>query len=124
MDKKAGSIILLCVIIVSFIFTAVILVNTGISFYEFDNATIDTSNDKLPGASIVGAVVTSIALWIGFIFLGGGCASVGFICSLVNTKIAENTVIGRISKAFLYFYSAVLIFILFVVAFCAFSAIT
>ena len=109
MNKKIWSIILLCVTIASFIFTAVILYNT---FYELNNA-IDTS--EVSGVSaIIGAAVTSVVSLIGFVFLGGGVASVGFICSLVNIKIAENTVIKRISKAFLCFFSAVLILILFV----------
>ncbi len=108
MNKKIWSIILLCVITALFIFTAVILDNT---FYELNNA-IDTSNDEVSGLSaIIGAAVTSVALLIGFVFLGGGVVSVGFICSLVNIKIAENTVIKRISKAFLCFFSAVLILI-------------
>ena len=106
MNKKIWSIILLCVTIALFIFTAVILYNT---FYELDN-TIDTS--EVSGVSaIIGAAVTSVVSLIGFVFLGGGVASVGFICSLVNIKIAENTVIKRISKAFLCFFSAVLILI-------------
>lgn len=106
MNKKIWSIILLCVIIALFAFTTVILYNT---FYELDN-TIDTS--EVSGVSaIIGAAVTSVVSLIGFVFLGGGVASVGFTCSLVNVKIAENTVIKRISKAFLCFFSAVLILI-------------
>ena len=109
MNKKIWSIILLCVTIALFIFTAVILYNT---FYELNNA-IDTS--EVSGVSaIIGAAVASVAFLIGFVFLGGGVSSVGFICSLINTKIAENTVIKRISKVFLCFFSAVLILILFV----------
>ena len=109
MNKKIWSIILLCVIIALFAFTTVILYNT---FYELDN-TIDTS--EVSGVSaIIGAAVTSVVSLIGFVFLGGGVSSVGFICSLVNVKIAENTVIKRISKVFLCFFSAVLILILFV----------
>lgn len=109
MNKKIWSIILLCVTIALFIFTVVILYNT---FYELNNA-IDTS--EVSGVSaIIGVAVISLGLLIGFVFLGGGVSSVGFICSLINTKIAENTVIKRISKAFLCFFSAVLILILFV----------
>ncbi len=110
-NKKIWSIILLCVIIALFAFTTVILYH---SFYDLNYA-IDKSNGEVSGVfAIIGAAVTSLSLLIGFFFLGGGVASVGFICSLVNVKIAENTVIKRISKAFLCFFSAVLILILFV----------
>lgn len=40
--------------------------------------------------------------------LGSIISSVGFLCSLINTKIAQN-IISRISKVFLRFYSGVLI---------------
>lgn len=106
MNKKIWSIILLCVIIV----TAVVIVSAGISLYRLESAEIDTSNDKFPGASIAGAALLSITVLGVFIFIGG-MASVGFLCSLVNSKIAENMIISRISKAFLCFYSAVLILI-------------
>ena len=118
MNKRVWSIILLCLIIVLFIFTVVVFVNTGISLYQLENAEIDTSNDELPGASIIGVVFTSIALWIGFIFIAGMVSSIGFLCSLVNTKIAQNIIINRISKAFLYVYSVILILIFFISIFC------
>lgn len=109
MNKKIWSIILLCVTIALFMFTVVILYNT---FYELRS---DASNDEVSGVSaIIGVAVASLGFLIGFVFLGGGVSSVGFICSLVNVKIAENTVIKRISKVFLCFFSAVLILILFV----------
>ena len=108
MNKKIWSIILLCVTIALFMFTVVILYNT---FYELRS---DASNDEVSGVSaIIGVAVASLGFLIGFVFLGG-VSSVGFICSLINTKIAENTVIKRISKVFLCFFSAVLILILFV----------
>jgi len=118
MNKRVWSIILLCLIIVLFIFTVVLFVNMGISLHQFENAKIDTSSDKLPGASIIGVVFTSITLWIGFVFVGGMVSSVGFIFSLINTKIAQNMIINRISKAFLYTYSVVLILIFFISFFC------
>ena len=121
MNKKVWSIILLCLSIVLFISTIAMLVNTGISLYQLDNSKIDTPNDELPGASIVGIAFASIELWIGFIFVGGMVSSIGFLCSLINIKIAENMIINRISKAFLFFYSVVLIFIFSIAAFCIVS---
>ena len=121
MGKKIWSIILLCLIFVSLIFTAMVFVNTGISLYQEKNAEIDTSNDKLPGASIVGAAFASVGLWFGFVSLGGMISSIGFLCSVVNIKIAQNMTIKRISKAFSYFYLAVLalmfsVFVFFVIS--------
>ena len=111
MNKKVWSIILLCLILLSFIFTIVIFVNTGISLYQLKNTEIDTSNDILPGASVIGVAFAFIGLWGGFILISGITSSIGFVCSLVNTKITQNMIIHRISKAFLYFYSVVLILI-------------
>ncbi len=111
MNKKVLSTILLCLILLSFIFTIVIFVNTGISLYQLKNTEIDTSNDILPGASVIGVAFAFIGLWGGFILISGITSSIGFVCSLVNTKITQNMIIHRISKAFLYFYSVVLILI-------------
>lgn len=112
MNKRLWSIILLCLITALFIFTVIVFVNTGISLYRLENAEIDSSNDILPGASIIGVAFTSITLWIGFIVIVGMVSSIGILCSLANTRIAQNTIINRISKAFLYFYSVLLVLIL------------
>ena len=109
MNKRVWSMILLCLIFVSFVFAVVLFVNTGISLYQLENAEIDTSNDKLPGASIIGVAFASIGLWLGLIFVSGIISSIGFVCSLVNTKITQNIIINRISKVFLYFYAVLLI---------------
>ena len=111
MNKRVWSMILLCLILVAFISTIVVFVNTGISLYQVENTEIDTSNDMLPGASIIGVVVATIGLWIGFIFIGGIISSIGFLCSLINFKISEDMIIKRISKAFTYFYLVILTFI-------------
>lgn len=109
MNKRVWSMILLCLIFVSFVLAVVLFVNTGISLYQLENTEIDTSNDKLPGASIIGVAFGSIGLWFGLIFMGGIISSIGFLCSLVNTKITQNMIINRISKVFLYFYAVLLI---------------
>ena len=111
MNKKVLSTILLCLIFLSFIFTIVIFVNTGILLYQLENVEIDTTNDILPGASVIAAAFASIGLWIGFILTSEITSSIGFVCSLVNTKITQNMIIHRISKAFLCFYSVVLVLI-------------
>ena len=111
MNKRVWSIILLCLIFVLFIFTVTVFVNTGISLYQLKSTEIDTSNDKLPLSSILGTVFTSIGLSTGFVFIGGIISSLGFLCSLINTKIAQSMIINRISKVSLRFYSVVLILI-------------
>ena len=108
MNKRVWSMILLCLIFVAFISTIVVFVNTGISLYQVKNTEIDSSNDMLPGASIIGVVFATIGLWIGFIFIGGIISSIGFLCSLINFKISEDIIIKRISKAFSYFYLVIL----------------
>ena len=121
MNKRVWSMILLCLIFVAFISTIVVFVNTGISLYQVKNTEIDTSNDMLPGASIIGVVFATIGLWIGFIFIGGIISSIGFLCSLINFKISEDMIIKRISKAFSYFYLVILtlmftVFLFFVIS--------
>ena len=111
MNKRVWSMIFLCLIIAAFISTIVVFVNTGISLYQVKNTEIDTSNDMLPGTSIIGVVFATIGLWIGFIFIGGIISSIGFLCSLINFKIAEDMIIKRISKAFSCFYLVILTFI-------------
>ncbi len=112
MNKKVWSIILLCLTVISFLLTVVIFVNMGISIYELENSEIDSSNDMLPGASIIGMVFVAFAIWGGFVIFGGIIASIGFFSSLINTKISPNPIINRISKVFLYFYSVILILII------------
>ncbi|MBE6692774.1 MAG: hypothetical protein E7586_05595 [Ruminococcaceae bacterium] len=111
MNKKTLSKILLCLIILSFVFTIVIFVNTGITFHKLKAAEIDTSNEKLPGGSVLASAFVLIGLWIGSIFISGITSSIGFLCSLINIKIAENAIINRISKVSLFIHSAILFLI-------------
>ena len=122
MNKRVWSMILLCLIFVAFISTIVVSVDTGISLYQVKNTEIDTSNDMLPGASIIGVVFATIGLWIGFIFIGGIISSIGFLCSLINFKISEDMIIKRISKAFSYFYLVIFTFIFIAFLFLVISA--
>ena len=118
MNKKAWSVILLCLTAISFLLTVVIFVNTGISIFELENTRVDSSNDMLPGASIVGAAFAIIGIWGGFVLLGGFVASIGFLSSLINTKIASNPIIKRISVVTLYAYSVILILLIGILIYC------
>ncbi len=110
MNKKVCSIILLCLIFILFIFTIVISINSGVSLYRFKNVDIERLNDKLPPSAFtfVGIFAT-FGLWIGFVFIVGTASVVGFLCSLINIKIAQNIIIRRMSKVFVYLYSAIFI---------------
>ena len=108
MNKRVWSMILLCLIFAAFISTIGLFVNTGISLYQFKNTEIDTSNDLLPGASIIAVFFVTIGIWIGFVFIGSIISSIGFLCSLINFKISEDMIIKRISKAFSCFYLVIL----------------
>ena len=124
MNKRVCSIILLCLIIISFIFTVGVFVNTGISIYQLDNSEIDISNDKLPGASILGVAFVYVSLLLGLVIAGGIGSSIGFLCSLINVKISQNMIISRISKVFLCFYSIVLLLVFSIFIFLLFQFFT
>lgn len=111
MNKKVLSIILLCLTLLSFIFALAIFIDTGISLNRLENTEIDMSKDILPGVSIIGVIIASSIIWLELFLFGGITSSIGFACSLVNTKISQNIIIRRISKAFLCFYSVVLVLI-------------
>ena len=110
MNKKTLSVILLCITLLSFLLTVVICVNTGVSLYQMENMSIDTSDDKLPLSSLAVASLSVTAVCIGFVGFGGAVAGVGFFSSIINFKISSHTV-SRISLVFLCFFSAVLLFI-------------
>ncbi len=123
MSKKAVSIILLCIALISFILMLILFVNTGISIYELNNAEIDSSREQLPLVSPLAVAFASISMWIGFIVFGGAISSVGGVCSLINIKIAENKLINRISKVFLYIYASVLVLIFGIIIYFLFAII-
>ena len=111
MSKRIGSIVLLCLTVIMLLLTVVICVNMGLSFYQMDNHVIDTSCDMLPGASILAVAFTTISVWVGFLFFGGCAAAVGWISSLINTKIACSPAIRAVSVGFLCIFSAVLVIV-------------
>lgn len=89
MGKKAWSIILLCVICISFVCEVGLLIDSGISLNEI--ASQDTPGNEIALMAILPMV------YFGTVIIGGIIASVGFFCSLVNIKIAPNSVIKNIS---------------------------
>ncbi len=110
MNKKVRSIILTCLILLSFLLLIWISIDTGISIYRIKNTPIDSSNDTLPGASIIGFVISNLAIWVGWIFYSFFIASIGFLSSLINIKIAQNPLIVKMSNVFLYIFFVVIIF--------------
>ena len=108
MRKKVLSVILLCLIIVAFVSTVVLGCSTGISIYSIYHNEIDTSNDVLPGASILVLASVFFAIWIALLLLFF-VSSVGWLSSFANSKVASNRVIKTISLAFMYYYSVVLL---------------
>ena len=109
MRKKVFSIFLLCILFILLIPLIRLFVTLGVTLFQAENMEIDTTKENLPGASILVLLYTAFALLFGSIFVGGTTSSIGFFCSLINIKIAPNNVIRRISKAFLVFYSIVLL---------------
>ena len=90
MNKKVWAIILLCIICISFVCEVGLLAGSGISLNEIEN------KDESPGAGL-GLLAVIASLYFATIIVGGIIASVGFFCSLINIKIAPNTVIRNIS---------------------------
>ncbi len=123
MNKKVWSIILLCLILLSFVFTIISFVHTGISLYQLENTEVDTSSEIYPGTTAIGIALVFTGLFIAFISINGITSLIGFVCSLVNVKISQNTIIRKISKVSLWFYSALLILILSLVVFYIVSVI-
>lgn len=117
MNKPIWSIVLFCVIILSFVLSVLIGVNTAVAISQMENLDTDTSNGRLPGASILGVMFVYIALWSASLLLLGAIASVGWICSFVNTKIASDRIIKSISYVFLIFYSVVVLLIVAILAY-------
>ncbi|MBR3963963.1 MAG: hypothetical protein IKJ80_00970 [Clostridia bacterium] len=108
MNKKIWSIILLSLVIAAFVLTVVICVDIGVTAYNAKSNISDASSGEDAIASMLGLMLSSLlsgatALVIGFV------ASFGWICALINVKIAPVRTVKRISEGFLIFYSAVLL---------------
>lgn len=86
MGKKVWSIILLCIICISFVCEVGLVVGCHVSLNVFEKR----------GEDIAMMAILPI-MYFGTIIIGGFIASVGFFCSLVNIKIAPNTALKNIS---------------------------
>ncbi len=87
MNKKAWSIILLCVICFAFVCETGLIVGCHIKLNEIG---LRTGGD-------ISVLAVFTYLHLGTVIIGGLIASVGFFCSLVNIKIAPNTALKNIS---------------------------
>ena len=90
MNKKVWSIILLCVICISFVCEVGLFVGSDMLVNAIEN------KGEQPGAGLAALAVIA-SLYFATIIVGGIIASVGFFCSLINIKIAPNSVIKNIS---------------------------
>ena len=104
MNKKNWSIILLCLIILCFVLTVGAFVYTGFTLHSID------LNAESPGKVLAELFATAF-IWLGALIVSGGLCAVGFICSLINVKIAQNPVIRKTSKVFLGVHSFLTIFL-------------
>ena len=86
MGKKVWSIILLCIIFISFVCEVGLVVGSHVSLNAFEKR----------GEDIAMMAIIPI-MYFGTIIIDGFIASVGFFCSLVNIKTASNSVIKNIS---------------------------
>lgn len=90
MGKKVWSIILLCIICISFVCEVGLFVGFDMLVNEIE------SKGELPGNGL-GAIVLIVYLYFGTVIIGGFIASVGFFCSLMGIKTAQNSVVKNIS---------------------------
>ncbi len=104
MNKKNWSIILLCLIVLCFALTVGTFVHTGFTLHSID------VNVDSPG-EVLGGLFATAFIWLGALMVSGGLCAVGFICSLINVKIAQGSVIRKTSKVFLGGYSLLTIFL-------------
>lgn len=110
MPKKLFSIILLCMIFVSFLLTLMIFIDTAISLYSLENNRKEASKTQV--ASLIGYMIGDLLTWGALFFFGFMSVSAGFFASLANTQIVPSSIIGRISKVFLYINSAFAVFLI------------
>lgn len=117
MNKNAWSRVLLCITVIFFVLIMLISVETGISLYELQNIEASSKND------IIDSAFAAFLIWTGFIIYGGAFAFSGALCSLMSNKIATNPIIKRITRYFLFLYSAILLLIMGLVIYFVISTI-
>ena len=110
MDKRVWNAILLCLIIVCFVFSACLCVQIGASTYEMLVVGIEVPDDALPLAPFFVELVTltSIIVESGLVF---GISSVGLLLSLLCRTKSDANIVSKISFAFVFIFAAMMIFI-------------
>ena len=103
MSNKAGSIAVICILTIFLIISVAIFFSTQNSLDNMQN--VDSSNDQLPGASVLATIIGSLTVWLGFILGEFIVSIVGFLVSCFAIKIAPNGVLKGISIGFFVLYS-------------------
>ncbi len=120
MNKKVGSIILLCVLAALMIVALLIGCGTWNAIAEVRE--LDTSQQALPGGAILTVLAATFAVWIGFAVGEFLVLGAGFVISGINLKMAQDGVIKGISTAFFAFYSVAELLVVGMVV-CAIAAV-
>ena len=108
MNKKIWSVILLTLVLAAFVLTVAICVDMAITAHNAKSNIADTESGEKAIASLLGLMLSS--LFAGTAVVVVGCvASLGWICALINVKIAPVRAIKLISEGFLTFYSVVML---------------
>lgn len=108
MNKKVLSIILLCVSVAALIATLALALDTALALSNLDASDL-SSNQSLPGESIIGLTVVVAAILGGAALLGFFISLIGFFASLININIAENRAVKIVSYVFFGIYSMIVI---------------
>ena len=104
MNKKLWSIVLLCLILLSFLVLILLFVDAGMSIYKINNTETDFSNDTLPGASIIGLTVAALATWGGFLIFGFIISAVGFFLRSSTPKYPQIRLLLQFLPCFYTFF--------------------
>lgn len=108
MNKKVLSIILLCVSVAALIATLALALDTVLSLSNLDASDL-SSNQILPGESIIGLTVGVAAILGGAALLEFFISLIGFFASLININIANNRAVKIVSYVFFGIYSIIVI---------------
>ncbi len=100
MNKKVWSVLLLCLAIVAFIATAVLAIDTNSTILKLNNAEISVE-------SFLGELMVLIATWLAFVFFAFLLSAVGFFAAMGGMKLAQSTMIKRISTAIMYIHAVI-----------------
>lgn len=108
MNKKIWSIIFLAIVLAAFVLTVVICVDVGVAAHNAKRNIADTSSGELPIAPLLGVMLSSLVAGAAVVVVGA-VSSIGWICALINVKIAPVRAIKLVSEGFLTFYSVVML---------------